>query len=196
MNARADRRSTTTYMPQNIFLVGLMGAGKTSVGKMLSKRLNKTFYDSDQEIEQVTGVKIPVIFEIEGEQGFRARESKMLSELVCRDNIVLATGGGAVLSEQNRRLLTAHGTVIYLRASANDLWRRTRHDKNRPLLQTGDPLERLQELLAQRDPLYREVADIIIDTGSQSLSNLASRIEQQLVQLKPEHSTQPNNGTN
>jgi shikimate kinase len=183
-------------MPQNIFLVGLMGAGKTSVGKMLSKRLSKAFYDSDQEIERVTGVKIPVIFEIEGERGFRARESKMLSELVCRDNIVLATGGGAVLSEQNRRLLASHGTVIYLRATANDLWRRTRHDKNRPLLQTGDPLERLQELLAQRDPLYREVADIVIDTGSQSLSNLASRIEQQLVQLKPEHPMQPNNGTN
>jgi shikimate kinase len=196
MNARADRLSTTTYMPQNIFLVGLMGAGKTSVGKMLSKRLSKAFYDSDQEIERVTGVKIPVIFEIEGERGFRARESKMLSELVCRDNIVLATGGGAVLSEQNRRLLASHGTVIYLRATANDLWRRTRHDKNRPLLQTGDPLERLQELLAQRDPLYCEVADIVIDTGSQSLSNLASRIEQQLVQLKPEHPMQPNNGTN
>jgi shikimate kinase len=196
MNARADRLSTTTYMPQNIFLVGLMGAGKTSVGKMLSKRLSKAFYDSDQEIERVTGVKIPVIFEIEGERGFRARESKMLSELVCRDNIVLATGGGAVLSEQNRRLLASHGTVIYLRATANDLWRRTRHDKNRPLLQTGDPLERLQELLAQRDPLYREVADIIIDTGSQSLSNLASRIEQQLAQLKPEQPMQPNNGTN
>lgn len=184
MNAHADRLSTTTRMLQNIFLVGLMGAGKTSVGKMLSKRLNKTFYDSDQEIERVTGVKIPVIFEIEGEQGFRARESKMLSELVCGDNIVLATGGGAVISEQNRRLLAAHGTVIYLRATANDLWRRTRHDKSRPLLQTGDPLERLQELLAQRDPLYREVADIIIDTGSQSLGNLASRIEQQLARLE------------
>jgi shikimate kinase len=196
MNACADRLSTTTYTPQNIFLVGLMGAGKTSVGKMLSKRLNKTFYDSDQEIERVTGVKIPVIFEIEGERGFRARESKMLSELVCRDNIVLATGGGAVLSEQNRRLLASRGTVIYLRATANDLWRRTRHDKNRPLLQTGNPLERLQELLAQRDPLYREVADIVIDTGSQNLSTLASRIEQQLARLKPEHPMQPNNGTN
>jgi shikimate kinase len=182
MNARADRLSTTPHMPQNIFLVGLMGAGKTSVGKMLSRRLNKTFYDSDQEIER--------------EQGFRARESKMLSELVHGDNIVLATGGGAVLSEQNRRLLAAHGTVIYLRATASDLWRRTRHDKNRPLLQAGNPLEKLQELLAQRDPLYREVADIIIDTGSQSLGNLASRIEQQLAQLKPEHPRQPNNGTN
>lgn len=173
-----------------------MGAGKTSVGKMLSKRLNKTFYDSDQEIERATGVKIPVIFEIEGEQGFRARESRMLAELVRRDNIVLATGGGAILSEQNRRLLSNRGKVIYLRATANDLWRRTRHDKNRPLLQTGDPLEKLQELLAQRDPLYREVADIIIDTGNQSLGNLVSRIEQQLAQMKAGLPAQPNSGTN
>ena len=196
MNARADKFPPATRSPQNIFLVGLMGAGKTSVGKMLSKRLNKTFYDSDQEIERATGVKIPVIFEIEGEQGFRARESRMLAELVCGDNIVLATGGGIILSEQNRRLLAAHGTVIYLRATANDLWRRTRHDKNRPLLQTGDPLEKLQELLAQRDPLYREVADIIIDTGNQSLGSLTSRIEQQLAQMKAGLPVQPNSGTN
>lgn len=184
MNVRADESSPATQIPQNIFLVGLMGAGKTSVGKMLSKRLNKTFYDSDHEIERATGVKIPVIFEIEGEQGFRARESRMLADLACRNNIVLATGGGVILSEQNRRLLAAHGTVIYLCATASDLWRRTRHDKNRPLLQTGDPLGKLQELLAQRDPLYREVADIIIDTGSQSLGNLTSRIEHQLAELK------------
>lgn len=197
MNARADKFPPTTRSPRNnIFLVGLMGAGKTSVGKMLSKRLNKTFYDSDQEIERATGVKIPVIFEIEGEQGFRARESRMLAELVRRDNIVLATGGGAILSEQNRRLLSNRGKVIYLRATANDLWRRTRHDKNRPLLQTGDPLEKLQELLAQRDPLYREVADIIIDTGNQSLGNLVSRIEQQLAQMKAGLPAQPNSGTN
>lgn len=197
MKARADKFPPTTRSPRNnIFLVGLMGAGKTSVGKMLSKRLNKSFCDSDQEIERATGVKIPVIFEIEGEQGFRARESRMLAELVCRDNIVLATGGGVILSEQNRRLLSNRGKVIYLRATANDLWRRTRHDKNRPLLQTGDPLEKLQELLAQRDPLYREVADIIIDTGNQSLGNLVSRIEQQLAQMKAGLPAQPNSGTN
>lgn len=183
MNACADQCSPATQSPENIFLVGLMGAGKTSVGKMLAKRLNKAFCDSDHEIERMTGVRIPVIFEIEGEEGFRLRESKMLAELVRRKNIVLATGGGAILSEQNRRLLAAHGTVIYLRAAINDLWRRTRHDKSRPLLQTGDPLGKLQELLAQRDPLYREIANIIIDTGNQSLGNLIHKIEQQLAQL-------------
>lgn len=183
MNACADQYSPATQSAENIFLVGLMGAGKTSVGKMLAKRLNKAFCDSDHEIERMTGVRIPVIFEIEGEEGFRLRESKMLAELVRRKNIVLATGGGAILSEQNRRLLAAHGTVIYLRAAINDLWRRTRHDKSRPLLQTGDPLGKLQELLAQRDPLYREIANIIIDTGNQSLGTLIHKIEQQLAQL-------------
>lgn len=177
--------------PDNIFLVGLMGAGKTSVGKILARRLNKTFYDCDQEIEHCTGVKIPLIFEIEGESGFRDRESKMLSELVRRRNIVLATGGGAVLSEQNRRLLAEHGTVVYLRATVNDLWQRTRHDKNRPLLQTADPLAKLQELFVQRDPLYSEIADVIIDTGSQSLGNLAHRLEQKLAQLRPGPHSEP-----
>ncbi|MBX9811721.1 MAG: shikimate kinase, partial [Burkholderiales bacterium] len=164
-------------MPENIFLVGLMGAGKTSVGKILARRLNKTFYDSDHEIERGTGVRIPLIFEIEGESGFRDRESRLLAELVQRRNIVLATGGGAVLSEHNRKLLADHGTVVYLRATVNDLWQRTRHDKNRPLLQADDPLAKLQELFVQRDPLYREIADVIIDTGSQSLGSLAHRLE-------------------
>lgn len=168
---------------ENIFLVGLMGAGKTSVGRALAKRLHKTFCDTDQEIERATGVKIPVIFEIEGEAGFRARESKLLAELVRRTNIVLATGGGAVLSEQNRRLLAEHGTVIYLRAAASDLWQRTHHDRNRPLLQTDDPLKKLQELFAERDPLYREIADVIVDTGSQSVGGLAHKVEQRLAQF-------------
>ena len=129
----------------NIFLVGLMGAGKTSLGKLLARRLGKTFYDCDHEIELATGVRIPVIFEIEGEAGFRARESRMLAQLVQRRNIVLATGGGAVLSEQNRALLIGHGTVVYLRAAPQDLWQRTRHDRNRPLLQTPDPLAKLSQ---------------------------------------------------
>lgn len=162
-----------------------MGAGKTSVGRMLARRLHKTFYDTDQEVERATGVKIPLIFEIEGEPGFRARESRLLAELVRRTNIVLATGGGAVLSECNRRLLTQHGTIIYLRATADDLWRRTRHDRNRPLLQVGDPRARLRELFAQRDPLYREIADLIVDTGSQSVGALAHKLEQMLAQLPP-----------
>lgn len=170
--------------PGNIFLVGLMGAGKTSVGRALAKRLHKSFYDTDHEIERATGVKIPLIFEIEGEAGFRARESKMLAELVLRADIVLATGGGAILSEENRRLLTEHGTVVYLRASPRDLWHRTRHDRNRPLLQTADPLAKLRELFEQRDPLYREIAHLVVDTGNQSVSNLAHRLELRLECLK------------
>jgi len=169
-------------IPGNIFLVGLMGAGKTSVGKLLARRLGKTFHDCDQEIERATGVKIPVIFEIEGEAGFRAREAKMLAELTARRDIVLATGGGAVLSADNRRRLSENGVVVYLRAAAAELWSRTRRDKNRPLLKAADPRAKLEQLFAERDPLYREVADTIVDTGSQSVGNLAHRLEQQLLQ--------------
>jgi len=169
-------------VPENIFLVGLMGAGKTSVGKLLAKRLAKDFCDCDQEIERATGVKIPVIFDIEGEAGFRAREARMLAELVVRSDIVLATGGGAVLSADNRKLLADNGVVVYLRAVASDLWSRTRHDRNRPLLRTDQPLARLEQLYAERDPLYRSIADLIVDTGSQSLGSLAHRLEQQLIE--------------
>jgi shikimate kinase len=164
----------------NIFLVGLMGAGKTSVGKLLARRMAKTFIDADQEIERITGVRIPLIFEIEGEAGFRARETRVLGELCARSNVVLATGGGAVLSEENRRLLCQRGLVVYLRAAPTDLWQRTRQDRNRPLLHTANPLAKLGELFAERDPLYREVAHLIIDTGNQSLGSLASRLEQRL----------------
>lgn len=169
-------------VPGNIFLVGLMGAGKTSVGRLLAKRLGKSFYDCDQEVERATGVKVPVIFEIEGEAGFRSREARMLAELVMRADIVLATGGGAVLSEANRKLLADNGVVIYLRGAVADLWARTRHDRNRPLLRTAEPLARLEQLFAERDPLYRGIADIIVDTGSQSLASLAQRLEQQLIE--------------
>lgn len=184
MNGRIESHPQRGGSPDSIFLVGLMGAGKTSVGRALAKRLHKAFYDMDQEIERATGVKVPVIFEIEGEPGFRARESRLLAELVQRRDIVLATGGGVVLSEHNRRLLAEHGTVIYLRAAPHDLWQRTRHDKNRPLLQTDDPLMKLQELFAQRDPLYREIADVIVDTGSQSVGLLAHKLEQRLMRLR------------
>jgi shikimate kinase len=179
-------------IPGNIFLVGLMGAGKTSVGRLLAKRFNKTFYDCDLEIERRTGVKIPVIFDIEGEAGFRNREANVLSELVKLSEIVLATGGGAILRGDNRHALTQNGTVVYLRASLDDLWQRTRHDRNRPLLNTSDPRAKLEELFAQRDPLYREVASVIMETGNQSLGNLASRLEQRLrehLQLPSEPST-------
>ena len=182
MGASGQKSAARERIPGNIFLVGMMGAGKTSMGKLLAKRLGKTFYDCDHEIERTTGVKVAVIFEIEGEPGFRAREAKTLAELTRRADIVLATGGGAVLSPENRKLLAGNGVVVYLRAAPTDLWRRTRHDKNRPLLRTADPLARLEQIYAERDPLYREVADIIVDTGSQSLGSLAHRLEQQLLE--------------
>ncbi len=167
----------------SIILVGLMGAGKTSVGKALARLLGKHFHDSDQEIERATGVKIPVIFEFEGEAGFRARESKMLADLVQMRNIVLATGGGAALSAENRALLAANGTVIYLRAPVRSLLKRTRRDRNRPLLQVPDPAAKLTALFEQRDPLYREIAHLIVDTGEQSVRVLAGQIVDKLRDL-------------
>lgn len=167
----------------NIFLVGLMGAGKTTVGKLLAKHLHKTFLDSDHEIERRTGVNIPLIFELEGETGFRTREANLLQELTQMRDIVLATGGGAVLSKKNREALSQNGTVIYLCASAEDLWQRTRHDKGRPLLQTPDPHGKLRALLDERDPLYREIADIVIVSGQQSAHSLARELEQQISDL-------------
>lgn len=172
----ADSVQADLAVPGNIFLVGMMGAGKTSVGRVLAKRLNKTFYDSDHVIEERTGVRIPLIFEIEGEPGFRNRETAVLDELTALDEVVLATGGGAVLAQENRERLRSRGTVVYLRATVKDLLNRTRHDKNRPLLQTADPRARLNELYDIRDPLYREVAHVTIDTGSQSLTALVNRL--------------------
>lgn len=159
-------------MVGNIFLVGMMGAGKTTIGQALAKRLTRPFFDTDQEIVRHTGVAIPVIFDIEGEAGFRQREHAILQELTQMNDVVLATGGGVVLQNENCDILKSRGTVIYLRASADDLWRRTRHDRNRPLLHTPNPLETLRALHEQRDPRYREVADIIVDTGSQSAQRL------------------------
>ena len=164
----------------NIFLVGMMGAGKTTIGKSLAGYLNKTFLDSDREIQKRTGVGIPVIFEIEGEAGFRKRETEMLRELVNSRNIVLATGGGAVLSAENRELLKHNGVVVYLRATVDDLWRRTRHDKSRPLLQTPNPHAKLVELYTQRDPLYCEIAHIIVESGTQSVRQLTQSLARQL----------------
>jgi shikimate kinase len=178
-------------VPGSIFLVGMMGAGKTSVGRVLAKRLQKTFYDSDHVIEDRTGVKIPVIFEIEGEAGFRVRESAIVDELTALRDIVLATGGGAVLSEKNRDRLRTRGTVVYLRASVRDLLSRTRHDKNRPLLlQAADPRARLTDLYETRDPLYHQVAHLTVDTGNQSLTSLVNRLCQLLLETRSEQQTQ------
>lgn len=165
---------------RNLILVGLMGAGKTTIGRLLAKHFERSFVDSDHEIEARTGVRIPVIFELEGEAGFRARESQVLAELVQRENIVLATGGGAVLAPENREVLRENGLVIYLRAQPTDLWHRTQHDRNRPLLRTEDPEQRLKDLFTVRDPLYQEAAHMIVETGRQSPHMLAGKLEQQL----------------
>jgi len=165
---------------RNIFLVGLMGAGKTTVARQLARRLGKTFYDTDHEIERRTGVRVQVIFEIEGEPGFRARETQMVDSLTALQDVVLGTGGGVVLKPENRALLAARGFVIYLRAQPRDLYQRTRHDKSRPLLATDDPLAKLEELQRVRDPLYREVADLIVDTGRQSVGTLVDQLLKRL----------------
>jgi shikimate kinase len=164
----------------NLFLVGMMGAGKTTIGRHLARRYKKRFVDSDHEIEARTGVRIPVIFEIEGEEGFRRRETAMIDELTREDGVILATGGGAVLNPDNRHCLKSRGFVVYLRVLPNFLFERTSHDKNRPLLQVADPLARLEELFAQRDPIYQDVADIVVEGGRMNASAIIRRIDQEL----------------
>ncbi len=161
---------------ENIFLIGLMGAGKTTVGRMLARRLGLQFVDSDHEIELRCGVTIPVIFEIEGEAGFRLREEQAIADLTARDGIVLATGGGAVLSENNRRLLAERGTVIYLMGAPEELNRRIGNDRNRPLLAGVDRLERLRALHVLRDPIYRSIADMTVESGVRSAQTLAREL--------------------
>ncbi|WP_026354529.1 bifunctional shikimate kinase/3-dehydroquinate synthase AroKB [Massilia niastensis] len=157
-----------------------MGAGKTTIGRLLARKLNKRFVDSDHEIEARTGASIPWIFEIEGEACFRRREADVIRDLTARHDLVLATGGGAVLDPANRALLAERGTVIYLRASINSILQRTAHDKNRPLLQTADPRRKLEELMTQRDPLYREIADLVIDTGRPNVQSMVQTILDQI----------------
>ena len=171
-------------MNSNIFFVGLMGAGKTTIGKLLARHLGKAFYDTDQEIEKRTGVKVSTIFELEGEVGFRKRETAIIQELSQLNNIIIATGGGAILAEENRQLLKAHGTVIYLRANVNELWHRMRNDKHRPLLQNVDIRAKLEQLYAERNPLYTETAAYIFDTGNQPVASIISQIEKSLIDTK------------
>jgi shikimate kinase len=167
---------------QNIFLVGLMGAGKSTIGRHLAKSLGLEFVDSDHEIERRTGASIPLIFDVEGEAGFRLREKKVIDELSRRTGIVLATGGGVVLDPDNRACLRERGTVIYLYATVDQLLVRTAKDRNRPLLQTADPRGRLQELLSTRDALYREAADLVVDTGGRTARSAEREI---LAKIRP-----------
>jgi shikimate kinase len=160
----------------NIFLVGMMGAGKTTLGRALARRLRREFADMDQVLVARTGVPVATIFDIEGEDGFRRRESCVLAELATREDLVVATGGGVVLSPSNREVMREHGTVVYLRARLESLWDRTRHDASRPLLKTPNPRATLADLLVAREPLYREVAHVTVDTGSQSASSLVGRV--------------------
>ncbi len=143
----------------------MMGAGKTTIGRELARRCGMRFVDCDHEIEARTGVKIPTIFEIEGEDGFRRRETQVIDELTRTDGLVIATGGGAVMNPENRAMLAGRGVVVYLNVPPQVLWERTRNDRNRPLLQVPNPRERIFTLHRQRDPLYREIADIIVDGG-------------------------------
>jgi len=164
----------------NIFLVGPMGAGKSTIGRRLAQLLAKQFRDSDKEIEQRTGVSIPVIFEMEGEAGFRAREKSVIAEMTQQRGIVLATGGGVVLDPDNRRCLSERGFVIYLSTSVEEQLRRTGRDSNRPLLQTDDPRARLQALLAEREPLYCAVADFIVRTDGKYVKRVVQTILKQI----------------
>jgi shikimate kinase len=164
----------------NLYLVGLMGAGKTTVGRQLARRMGRRFVDSDHEIEARTGVRIPVIFEIEGEAGFRRREAQMIAELAQEPDLVVATGGGAVIDPNNRAHLKRSGLVVYLCVPPAQLYERTRHDHNRPLLQVADPLARLQELYALRDPLYREIADLVIEGGGGGSHQMVKLIEREV----------------
>jgi len=153
----------------NLFLVGLMGAGKTTLGRQLARRLDKTFIDADHELEARLGVPIPTIFEIEGETGFRDREEAIIGEIATRSGIVLATGGGAVMREASRVCLRENGTVLCLHAEPETLWQRLRNSRHRPMLKAPDPRNRLVELYQLRDPLYREVADHVIESDREAV---------------------------
>jgi shikimate kinase len=161
-----------------VFLVGLMGSGKTTVGRMLARRLKARFIDSDHEIEARSGVSITTIFEIEGEEGFRRREVGVIEDLTQQEDIVLATGGGAILDPANRSLLHERGITVYLSATPYILYERTRNDRTRPLLQVDDRLGKLRDLHAQRDPLYREVAHVIVEVGHAQASSVVRNILQ------------------
>jgi shikimate kinase len=172
-----------------------MGVGKTTIGKVLADQLGMEFFDSDREIEAATGADIPWIFDVEGEPGFRVRESKMIAELSSRTGVVIATGGGSVLAEENRKWIKEKGFVVYLRASLAQQVERTSRDKNRPLLQTPDPASKIKELMKIREPLYREVADIVVDTNRRNPKTVGNEIVSRLIKLQHEAAAEDEEGT-
>ena len=166
--------------PKNLFLVGPMGAGKSAVGRQLARLTHLDFVDSDEEIESRTGVDIPFIFEKEGEEGFRTRESKVIDELSSREGIVMATGGGAVVDPESRSRLGGRGFVVYLYTSVKQQLERTQRGRNRPMLENGDKEKVLEELMELRDPMYREIADLIVDTDGRRVQTVAREIHEAL----------------
>lgn len=188
----SEQTASVVSLPfqQPICLVGMMGAGKTTIGRALARRLGRQFVDLDHELEARCGVQVSLIFDIEGEEGFRKRECVLLDECTRRPGIVLATGGGAVLAPENRTHLRERGVVVYLRTSVDELYRRVARDRNRPLLQTDNPRQRLQELIEQREPLYEEVADIVLDTGTCPVSQTTRVLLRQLQDYSTEKTEQ------
>lgn len=167
---------------KNIAIIGMMGSGKSTIGRLLAAQLARTFVDSDQAIEQKTGVTIATIFEVEGEAGFRQREQLIITELLTLPQLVLATGGGAITHQNTRSLLKNNAFVIYLKAEPHELWRRIQHSRHRPLLHTTNPLDTLQKLLKEREPYYEETAHLIISTKRQSVKKLVQHITERLNQ--------------
>lgn len=164
----------------NIYLVGMPGAGKTTVGRQLARRLHRQFIDVDHEIEVRAGVRIADIFEAEGEAGFREQEARVIADLSNQSNLIVATGGGAVLRPENCAAIKKSGLVVYLRVAPRILFDRTRHDANRPLLQVANPMMRIEELFTQRDPIYQDVADLVMTSGGGSVSYLVTQVEREL----------------
>jgi shikimate kinase len=163
-----------------IFLIGMMGAGKTTIGRGLARSLGREFLDLDHELEARCGVSIPTIFDIEGEAGFRRRETQVLQDITLRRDVVLATGGGAVVAPENQELLRARGIVLYLKAGSDELFRRVAKDKNRPMLLTANPKARIVELLRQREPIYESLADFTVETSHGSINTVLDAIDRLL----------------